>query len=131
MNTRSTIQGVAITLLALTLVTNTSRAQLGQQQGLLDPNIASETELAALPHMNATLAGKLVAERPFLSMIQLNKVLAESLDIPLRERNRLLEAAGYAHVYRQTPLAAEEMTHMRGVLRFILDKHHDGRNAAG
>jgi pimeloyl-ACP methyl ester carboxylesterase len=27
--------------------------------------------------------------------------LAETLDLPLRERNRLLEAGGYAHVYRQ------------------------------
>ena len=39
--------------------------------------------------------------------------LAESLDMPLRDRNRLLEAAGYAHVYRQTPLAAEEMALVR------------------
>jgi transcriptional regulator with XRE-family HTH domain len=50
-------------------------------------------------------------------------VLAESLEIPLRERNRLLEAAGYAHVYRQTSLAADEMTHIRGVLEFILERH--------
>jgi transcriptional regulator with XRE-family HTH domain len=50
-------------------------------------------------------------------------VLAETLDVPLRERNRLLEAGGYAHVYRQTPLAAEEMAHIRGVLQFILDRH--------
>ena len=49
--------------------------------------------------------------------------IAESLEMPLRERNRLLEAAGYAHVYRQTPLAAEEMTHVRGVLEFILERH--------
>jgi transcriptional regulator with XRE-family HTH domain len=49
--------------------------------------------------------------------------LAESLDIPLRERNRLLDAAGYAHVYRQTQLAADEMGHIRGVLQFILDRH--------
>src|SRR5262245_30290385 len=49
--------------------------------------------------------------------------LAESLDIPLRERNRLLEAAGYAHVYRHTPLAADEMSHVRGVLQFLLDHH--------
>jgi transcriptional regulator with XRE-family HTH domain len=49
--------------------------------------------------------------------------LAETLDVPLRERNRLLEAGGYAHVYRQTPLAAEEMKHIRGVLQFILDRH--------
>jgi transcriptional regulator with XRE-family HTH domain len=50
-------------------------------------------------------------------------VLAESLEIPLRDRNRLLEAGGYAHVYRQTPLAADEMTHVRGVVQFILDRH--------
>ena len=50
-------------------------------------------------------------------------VLAETLDVPLRERNRLLEAGGFAHVYRQTPLAAGEMEQVRGVLQFILDRH--------
>jgi transcriptional regulator with XRE-family HTH domain len=50
-------------------------------------------------------------------------VLAETLEVPLRERNRLLEAGGYAQVYRQTPLAATEMDHIRGVLQFILDRH--------
>ena len=50
-------------------------------------------------------------------------VLAETLEVPLRERNRLLEAGGYAHVYRQTSLDAEEMRHVRGVLQFILDRH--------
>jgi transcriptional regulator with XRE-family HTH domain len=49
--------------------------------------------------------------------------LAETLDVPLRERNRLLEAGGYAHVYRQTPLEAEEMRHIRRVLQFVLDRH--------
>lgn len=50
-------------------------------------------------------------------------VLADTLEVPLRDRNRLLEAGGFAHVYRQTPLAAEEMGHIRGVLQFILDRH--------
>ena len=50
-------------------------------------------------------------------------VLAETLEVPLRDRNRLLEAGGYAHVYAQTPLAADEMSHIRGVLQFILDRH--------
>jgi transcriptional regulator with XRE-family HTH domain len=49
--------------------------------------------------------------------------LADTLDVPLRERNRLLEAGGYAQVYKQTPLAAEEMRHVRGVLEFILERH--------
>lgn len=49
--------------------------------------------------------------------------IADTLDVPLRERNRILEAAGYAGLYRQTPLAADEMSHVRGVLQFILDHH--------
>src|SRR6186713_3296286 len=50
-------------------------------------------------------------------------VLAETLEVPLRERNRLLEAGGFAHVYHQTPLAANEMGHIRSVLQYILDRH--------
>ncbi len=50
-------------------------------------------------------------------------VLAEALDVPLRERNLLLEAGGYAHVYRHTPLDAGEMAHIRSVLQYILDRH--------
>ena len=34
-----------------------------------------------------------------------------------------IEAGGFAHIYRQTPFAAEEMSHIRGVLQFILDRH--------
>jgi transcriptional regulator with XRE-family HTH domain len=50
-------------------------------------------------------------------------VLAEALDIPLRERNRLLTAGGYAHAYRHTPLSAEEMGHVRSMLTFIVNRH--------
>jgi len=50
-------------------------------------------------------------------------VLAESLDLPLRERNRLLEAGGFARVFTETPLAAGEMSRVRSVLQFILDRH--------
>jgi transcriptional regulator with XRE-family HTH domain len=50
-------------------------------------------------------------------------VLAETLDVPLRERNQLLEAGGYADAYRETPLDAVEMAPIRGMLRFILDRH--------
>jgi hypothetical protein len=34
----------------------------------------------------------------------------------------LLESAGFAHVYRETPLTADEMTQMRGLLQIILDR---------
>jgi transcriptional regulator with XRE-family HTH domain len=50
-------------------------------------------------------------------------VLAETLEVPLRERNRLLDAGGFADVYRETSIEADEMSHIRGVLQFILDRH--------
>jgi hypothetical protein len=49
--------------------------------------------------------------------------IAEQLDIPLRERNRLLEAAGLAAAYAQTSLEAAEMAHLREVLQFLLNSH--------
>src|SRR5437763_8683844 len=49
--------------------------------------------------------------------------LAEHLDVPLRERNSLLLASGYAPVYRETPLEAEAMSPIRGALDKILAGH--------
>lgn len=46
--------------------------------------------------------------------------LADHLDVPLRERNTVLLAAGYAPVYRQTPLDATEMAPVRAALDAIL-----------
>ncbi len=43
--------------------------------------------------------------------------------MPLRVQNRLLEAGGYAHMFRETTLAAQEMGHVRSVLQFVLDRH--------
>ena len=49
--------------------------------------------------------------------------LSEVLGLSLREQNRLLEAAGFARVFRETPLSADEMAYIRGKLQFILDRH--------
>ena len=49
--------------------------------------------------------------------------LAEHLDLPLRERNAVLLAAGYAPVYAQTPLTAESMRDVRRTLQSLLDAH--------
>lgn len=46
--------------------------------------------------------------------------LAATLDVPLRERNALLEAAGYAAVYRETPLEAPAMAEVREALAHML-----------
>src|SRR5512141_2035802 len=42
--------------------------------------------------------------------------LAEHLDVPLRERNALLLAAGYAPSFHETPLDASEMAPVRAAL---------------
>lgn len=49
--------------------------------------------------------------------------LAEHLDVPLRERNGLLVAAGYAPVYRERSLDAPDMAAARDALRLVLDGH--------
>ena len=49
--------------------------------------------------------------------------LAEELDLPLRERNHLLLAAGYAPVYSEATLDAPEMSAVCGAVRNILTGH--------
>ncbi len=49
--------------------------------------------------------------------------LAESLDLPLRERNGLLLAAGYAPAYSQTPLNDPGLAPVQTALRHILTGH--------
>jgi transcriptional regulator with XRE-family HTH domain len=46
--------------------------------------------------------------------------IASALDIPLREHNALLVAAGYAPVWRQTDLAAPELAAIRDALDYIM-----------
>jgi transcriptional regulator with XRE-family HTH domain len=47
--------------------------------------------------------------------------LADTLEIPLRERNALLVAAGYAPRYFETNLAAPQMARTRSAIELILD----------
>src|SRR6478752_6944915 len=49
--------------------------------------------------------------------------LAEHLEVPLRDRNALLLAAGYAPVYRERPLEGEEMAPVREALSRFLRAH--------
>lgn len=49
--------------------------------------------------------------------------LAESLDVPIRERNSLLLAAGFAPVYDNTPLDHPRLEPVRTALRHVLDGH--------
>ncbi len=51
-------------------------------------------------------------------------ILASALDLPLRERNSLLSAAGFAPVYRETNMTSPEMLPIRRAFDTILS-HHD------
>ena len=56
--------------------------------------------------------------------------LAEALELPLREQNLLLQAAGFAPVFRDTYLGAAEMAPVRRTIELILRAHEPYRAVA-
>ena len=58
---------------------DTAQGQVGRSQGLVNPDVASEKELLALPHMNAAIVKRIMEERPFASMAALDALLSKSL----------------------------------------------------
>jgi DNA uptake protein ComE-like DNA-binding protein len=54
-------------------------AQTGRRQDVIDPNVAAEQELLALPHLAPPLAKTILDGRPFLNMTALDAVLTKSL----------------------------------------------------
>jgi transcriptional regulator with XRE-family HTH domain len=54
---------------------------------------------------------------------ELLMAVAHHLDVPLRERNTLLLAAGYAPRYPQTAIDDASMTRIRNVLQRLLEAH--------
>ena len=49
------------------------RAQVGK--GVIEPNVAAEAELQALPHMTPAIVKALIEKRPFMSVLDLNTFL--------------------------------------------------------
>jgi transcriptional regulator with XRE-family HTH domain len=75
------------------------------------------------------LAGRANISQRHLSFLELGRAapsrdmvirLAIALDVPLRQHNALLLAAGFAPVWRQTDLAAPELGQIRSALDFML-----------
>ena len=65
----------AATLVVLLIVAATVDGQVGKSLGLIDPNVASEKELLALPHMTAATVKGVMEKRPFASITDLNAFL--------------------------------------------------------
>jgi len=68
-----------LALVAVATLTATIHAEVGKNDSVLNPNLAGEAELAALPHMSVELARELIAQRPFLDMLALNGLVAGKL----------------------------------------------------
>jgi transcriptional regulator with XRE-family HTH domain len=75
------------------------------------------------------LAGRADISQRHLSFMELGRAspsaemvmrLAVALDVPLRQHNSLLLAAGFAPVWRQTDLAAPELTEIRSALDYMM-----------
>ena len=66
-------------LAAALVIPSALTAQVGASQGVLDPNVAGEAEMTALPHMTPALAKGIVAARPFLSTAAFGEHLSKSL----------------------------------------------------
>ena len=71
--TRSTLAAACLTL----VVSSAVLAQVGHTAGMLDPNLATEAELATIPNVTPALAKVIVAKRPFLRQADFNSALAE------------------------------------------------------
>lgn len=81
--------------------------RLSQLELALDANVSAR-------HLSYVETGRSKPSRDMVSH------LAEVLEIPLRERNALLIAAGYAPRYVETGLAAPEMAQTRNAIELIL-----------
>lgn len=66
--------------MALLILTGSVFAQVGNNQGVLNPNQAGEKELLALPHIDEGLAKGIMENRPFLSTTELDTLLKKSLN---------------------------------------------------
>lgn len=85
-------------------------------RGLSQLELAVESEVSTR-HVSFLETGRSAPSREMVLR------LAETLDVPLRERNSLLSAAGFASIYHETDLDAPEMELLRRMLAFILEQH--------
>ena len=79
----------------------------------LDLALAAEVSTR---HLSCVETGKAQPSRDMLAR------LADALDMPLRERNALLVAAGYAARYPETALTTPELERVRRAIDFILQQ---------
>jgi transcriptional regulator with XRE-family HTH domain len=87
-----------------------------QHRRLSQLDLAQEAEISTR-HLSFVETGRSVPSREMVLR------LSERLDIPLRERNALLVAAGYAPMYRERPLSDPALGAARQAVELILKSH--------
>jgi DNA uptake protein ComE-like DNA-binding protein len=101
--TRSLMIATMVSTILMFGLWGVTRAQVGRSEGLVNPDLASEKELLALPHMNATIVKSIMERRPFIKMTDLNSLLAQSLS-----REQLTEVYGKMFVQINLNTATDE-----------------------
>jgi DNA uptake protein ComE-like DNA-binding protein len=96
--------GLVIWIVAASLVlANAVEAQVGRRQSVVDPNVATEQELRAVPHLNATLVKGILDRRPFVSMMELHAFLSPQLS-----KEQLSQAYGRMFIATNLNAASKE-----------------------
>jgi len=85
------------------LIAGSAHAQVAK--GLLDPNVATEQELSALPHMTPAIAKALIGKRPFLNALELDAFLASQSLTP--EQRAEFYRRAFVHINLNTASAEE------------------------
>lgn len=102
---KPTTSAIFASLFALaTVALNPAMAQVGKQQGLVDPNRATAEDLAKLPGVNGELAALMVEKRPHLTMAKLDAFLKDKLD---DEERKALYTKTFVHLNLNTATRAE------------------------
>ena len=87
-----------------------------QRRRLSQLDLASEAEISTR-HLSFLETGRALPSRDMVLH------LSERLEIPLRDRNVLLVAAGYAPVFRERSLADPELQAARAAMELVLAAH--------
>ena len=102
---RRTTPTLAIALVLAATLTAAVRAQVGK--GLIDPNVAAETELGAVAPLTPAIVKTLIEKRPFMSVLELNAFLLDQKLTP--EQAAEVYRKAFVHVNLNTGTSEEFM----------------------
>ena len=78
-------RSTAATCVATMLMWSVAQAQVGNNDSILNPNVAGEDQLRSVTHLDPELVGSIVDSRPFSDAAKLDALLSGSLNEGQRE----------------------------------------------